>query len=449
MATTVTRRTVLRGAAATTAAAALTAPFVHGAFAAGKLSVGFWDHWVPGANDTLTKLCKQWAEKEKVEISIDYITSQGDKLLLTGAAEAQARSGHDMLTFLAWAGAAQADALTPMDDVMGELIKANGEVPEGIATVAKQKGHWIAMPASVGSPTLPSCARIDYFKQYVGLDLTKMYPAGAPPDKELADKWTYDTFLAAAEKCHKADHAFGIPLGVTNDAVSSTSAILRAHGAQMTDKDGNITVKSDEMKQVLEWFKKLVPLLPSGVFAWDDSSNNKALISGQAALIFNPPSAWAVAVRDAPKVAEQLWTFPSPKGPKGRIDPTVPFFWGVWGFSKNIPAAKSLLTYLGQRSSVEQTVAASKGYDIPPFAKLRDFKTWAEEGPPKGGIWNYPPRGDVVESVSGSPAPTNIANQIFAQATMAKMIAQCTQSGKTIDQAIDWAAQEIEGFKRG
>ena len=34
----------------------------------------------------------------------------------------------------------------------------------------------------------------------------------------------------------------------------------------------------------------------------------------------NPPSAWAVAVRDAPKVAEQLWTFPSPKGPKGRFD---------------------------------------------------------------------------------------------------------------------------------
>ena len=77
---------------------------------------------MPGANDTLTKLCNEWAEKEKVEIKIDYITSQGDKLLLTGAAEAQARSGHDMLTFLAWAGAAQADALAPLDDIMGELI---------------------------------------------------------------------------------------------------------------------------------------------------------------------------------------------------------------------------------------------------------------------------------------------------------------------------------------
>ena len=28
----------------------MAAPFVYGAYAAGKLAVGFWDHWVPGAN---------------------------------------------------------------------------------------------------------------------------------------------------------------------------------------------------------------------------------------------------------------------------------------------------------------------------------------------------------------------------------------------------------------
>src|ERR1051325_5873566 len=141
MAGSLTRRSVLQTAGATAAAAAISAPFVHGAYAAGQLKLGFWDHWVPGGNDALTKLCKEWGEKEKVDVQIDYITSQGDKLLLTGAAEAQARSGHDMLTFLAWAGAAQADALAPLDDVMEPLIKANGDIPEGITNVAKQKGH--------------------------------------------------------------------------------------------------------------------------------------------------------------------------------------------------------------------------------------------------------------------------------------------------------------------
>ena len=31
---------------------------------------------------------------------------------------------------------------------------------------------------------------------------------------------------------------------------------------------------------------------------------------------------------------------------------------------------------------------------------------------------------------------------------MTKMIAQCTQQGQTIEQAMDWAAGELEGFSR-
>src|SRR4029453_7383663 len=171
-------------------------------------------------------------------------------------------------------------------------------------------------------------------------------------------QWNWDFFLSAAEKCAKAAHRFGLPLGVTNDSVAWVDPVFRSHGAALVDQEGNITVKSDSTRQVLEWFKKLASSLPKDSFAWDDSSNNKWLISGQGALIFNPPSAWAVAVRDAPKVAELCWTHPSPKGPKGRFDPGNPNFWAIWGFSANKGAAKSLLMHLSQRSSVEQLVAA-------------------------------------------------------------------------------------------
>src|ERR1700675_3850306 len=97
---TTTRRTVLRNAALATIF--LATPFVRGAHAAGKLSVGFWDHWVPGANVPLEKLCREWAEKEKVELKVDFITSNGDKDLLAAAAEAQAKSGHDIMALTAW-----------------------------------------------------------------------------------------------------------------------------------------------------------------------------------------------------------------------------------------------------------------------------------------------------------------------------------------------------------
>src|SRR5271166_3235229 len=241
----------------------------------------------------------------------------------------------------------------------------------------------------------------------------------------------------------------GMPLGTTSDSVDWVGAVFASHGANLVDEEGNITVKSDPVRQVLAWFQKLVPHLPPDVFAWDDAGNNKWLISGKGALIMNPPSAWAVAKRDAPQIAEQLWTFPSPRGPKGRFEPAIPTYWGIWNFSANKSAAKSLLSYLLQRSSIEQLVAASQGYDIPPYENLRNFKTWAEQGPPKGTIYNYPPRSaEQILSIAGAPAPPKIAVQIYVQATMTKMITQCTPEGQSIDKAMDWAASELEGFMR-
>ena len=67
--------------------------------AAGKLSIGLWDHWVPGGTEKMRQQVQAWAAKSKVDVTADFITSQGNKLLLTAAAEAQARSGHDVLPF--------------------------------------------------------------------------------------------------------------------------------------------------------------------------------------------------------------------------------------------------------------------------------------------------------------------------------------------------------------
>jgi hypothetical protein len=53
-------------ATAMSSATLIHAPFVRGAYAAGKLSIGFWDHWVPDANKTSTDLVNEWAAKEKV-----------------------------------------------------------------------------------------------------------------------------------------------------------------------------------------------------------------------------------------------------------------------------------------------------------------------------------------------------------------------------------------------
>ena len=444
MTKTLTRRSLLAAAGAT----ALSAPFVRGAFAAGKLSLGFWDHWVPGANDVLAKLCHEWADKEKVDIAIDFITSNGDKLLLTISGERESKSGHDVLTFGNWNVRDKADALEPVDDVVKALIATSGATPRVANLLGQEDGHWIAVPTCVGTQSKPPCGRIDLLKEHAGLDVQAMYPAGAPANKDLADKWTWDAFLDAAQKCAKAGFPFGMPLGTTSDSYDWVSDVFHAHGAMLVDADGNVTVKSDATRQVLQWFQKLVPSLPAEVFAWDDAGNNKWLISGKGSSIMNPPSAWAVAKRDNIKVAEQCWTHDMPRGPKGRFAPYLPFYYGVWTFAQNKSAAMDLIHYIVDKPQAKRQVAASVGYDLPAFKSYYDFDTWKTVEPPKGTVYNYPPRGDEELSITGYPARADVAAQIYNQSLQTVMIGKVSQGGEKIDDVVKWAKNECEGYLR-
>jgi ABC-type glycerol-3-phosphate transport system substrate-binding protein len=442
------KRITRRRFVATTAAAStsvLAAPYVATAQSAGKLSIGFWDHWVPGANDETTKIVQEWAAKEKVDVQIDYITSQGNKILLTIAAEAQAKSGHDIIALPTWQPARHAGVLEPADDIMGDLIKANGPVNATVEYLGKIKGKWAAVPATVGSQMKGPSTRLDLMKQHGGVDLRAMYPAGAAPK---ADAWTLDAFLKAAEGCHKAGHQIGIGLGTTSDSVDTWGAIFNAFGAVLVDANEKFTVRTDKVRAALDYSKRLFAFLPPDAPSWDDASNNKWLVSGKGAMIMNPPSAWAVAVRDAPAVAEQIWHHGMPSGPAGRHGPFLPYFWGIWSFAKNKPAAKSLLRHLSARASAERMVAASKGYDIPAFGKFLDFKTWAEIGPPKGTMYHYPnPHNHQILSIAAAPSPHRIAEQIYTQGLMTKMIVRHAK-GEAMESVLKWTEGELEGYLR-
>ncbi|MGE0418877.1 MAG: ABC transporter substrate-binding protein [Acetobacteraceae bacterium] len=440
-----TRRGALKLA---TAATALPLVHIRTAGAAGKLLIGLWDHWVPGANDVMQKQVDAWAAKNKVDVQVDFITSSGKKILITAAAEHQANSGHDFIQMYNWDVGNFSNKLEPVDDVVKTLTSKYGGYGAISEYLAKSSGHWWAVPSSTGTLNLTTCGRISLLKKHAGIDVQKMYPAG-PADPKMSADWNYDSFLKAAEACHKAGVPFGLGLGQTDDSTNNTGILYAAFGAELVNAKGEITIDSPAVRTMLEYAQKLVKFLPADTVSYDDASNNRALISGKSALIMNPPSAWAVAKRDAPAIAADTWHFPCPVGPKGRYIPYNYSFYGTWSFGKNKSAAKELITYLQERPQVEGRCIASVGYDIPPLTSMSDFKIWEEVEPPKGTVYNYPirPWHNALPSITAYPAPRDIAVQMYSRAIHPTLLAKL-YSGNSIDEAIAWGRNELEGFVR-
>ncbi|HEX2942459.1 MAG TPA: extracellular solute-binding protein [Rhodopila sp.] len=444
MNTSVTRRDALR-----IGAAAATLPLVHisTAGAAGRLRLALWDHWVPAGNAAMQKVVDAWARKNKVEVQLDFLTAIGNKINITMAAEAQAQTGHDIYAFDMWSVHEYAERLDPVDDIMHAFIAKYGKIGHAYEYLGVAGGHWRAVPVAWGSAPLSACARISMLKQYAGVDVQAWYP-DHPATPATADDWTYETQLKVAEACHKAGHPFGFGCGSTTDSNQTWGAMFGAFGADLVDAKGNITADSDNVRAALEYAKRMVPFLPPDTVSYDDASNNRALISGKAAMIWNPPSAWAVAKRDAPEIAADCWTFPNPRGPKGRLVPMRPYFFGLWSFAQNKPAARDLLAYLGAREQMEALTTAVDGYDIPPYLSMSDFKVWATVGPPKGTVYNYPvrPWHDAEYYITGSSGPPEIGVQAWNRGLIPTMVSKLV-AGQSIQQAIDWAKEELEGFR--
>ena len=444
----ITRRSLL-SSALVGSVAALAAPYVKDSYAAGSLALGVWDHWVPGANKAFAALCNEWGTKNNVEVRIDFITSQGEKDKLTAAAEAQAGTGHDIMSHRDWNIRVHAELLEPLDEIAAALIQQYGTISPVAEYLAKIKGAWRGVPAASGSQIKPCCSRFDLYKEHAGIDLREVFPADESKwDSVKVDGWNWDAYLAAAEKLFKAGYPVGLPMGQTSNSVDWVGALFNAYGVVMVDAKDNIKINSDETRAVLEYAKKLMAAIPPDVYAWDDAGNNRWLISGKGSGIMNPPSAWAVAKRDNPKVAENCWTHPMPRGPKGRFVGQLPQFYGLWSFSKNKAAAKDLLLFISQKPQVARLVEASFGFDLPSFRSMYDLDTWKTVGPPVGTVYGYPPRADEQTSIAGAPARSEVGAQIYNQAINTVMVAKFTQGGEKLDAVIKWAENELEGTLR-
>ena len=174
----------------------------------------------------------------------DFVTSMGSKNIMTIAAEAQAKAGHDVQQLPGWETQNHADLLEPMDDVMKRLTDKYGPVNGASEYLFKSKGHWVAVPTSSGTQNKGPCGRISVLKQAAGIDIVKMYPAQDMATPE-ADNWTYDAMLKAAEafqkiRCRRHRHRHHAGFG------GYGGSMFAAFGAEMMNANGDVTIDSGQ-----------------------------------------------------------------------------------------------------------------------------------------------------------------------------------------------------------
>jgi hypothetical protein len=276
-----------------------------------------------------------------------------------------------------------------------------------------------------------------------------MYPAGAPPDKALSDAWTWGR---VPHRCGEVPEG-GLSVRDRSrpdrpDSVDSIGTLFAGYGAVLVDAKGqhHREVRRGQAGARVCEAARGVPsaghpgvgrrveqqVADRGQGRADHESAER--VGGRQA---RQPAGRRAAVDGSLRRADR----------RGGSSRTLPYFWGIWKWSKNKPAAKSLLAHISERSAVEKMVAASQGYDIPSFEKLNDFKTWAEEGPPKGTLYHYPPKRARSCRCPDFRRRRRSPSQIYNQAVDDEDGRQ-GEPGRADRQGDRMAASELEGFMR-
>ncbi|MFP6714718.1 MAG: hypothetical protein VCB14_06175 [Alphaproteobacteria bacterium] len=119
----------------------------------------------------LRQICEQWGANNGVEVTVDFITIIGNKLLLTAQAESRAKTGHDVYSVGTWMPSMFRHRLEPVDDVVTEIIEEHGPLAEYATYLAHLDGVWLGAPAPTGSPNFASVSRLDLFQNHAGINL--------------------------------------------------------------------------------------------------------------------------------------------------------------------------------------------------------------------------------------------------------------------------------------
>ncbi|MSP00865.1 MAG: extracellular solute-binding protein [Acetobacteraceae bacterium] len=434
----VSRRSLLK-VTGTTAAAATTGGLA-GILASGRApayaqtSTVHWLKWndfVPAADEHLRKKAIPEAEKA-LGIKITLETINANDLQARTTAAIQSKSGADLI--MAFNSNCQLYAESLAD--VTALCEAVGPSQGGYYDTMKGNCHdgknWISVPYCV----IPGL--IAYRKSWFNAVGATTFPA------------TWEEYRAVGMKLKAAGHPLGQTLGHTfGDAPGFAYPFMWSFGGKEVEADGKTVAINS--KETIESVKFMAGFWKDahdeGGLAWDDSSNNRAFLSGTIAATLNGASIYIESVRraaqymteDGKEMRTDIAHAPMPRGPGG-----ASAFHGsqstmVMGYSKNQKAAVDFLRWFHTPANFEPWFTSQKGFASGPTKVWETNKMWDEDPVMK------PFR--TAASVGRVPGYAGRPNQKAAEALtkyiVVDMYAKAVQ-GMAAEASVSWAEGELK-----
>ncbi len=378
------RRSLLKGGASVLAGAAtLTADQLMGFAkawaqtaqwkpeAGAKINLLRWKRFVEAEDQAFMNMIQAFTKATGVEVNVS--NESYDDIQPKASVAANTGQGLDMVWGLYSLPHLFPEKCTDVTDVATYLGGKYGGWAPSADAYGKSKGKWIGIPIACTG------ALMNY-------RISSMEKAGFKEfPKDNAG------FLEMCKGLNKNGTPAGMAIGhASGDANTWMHWALWSHGGYLVDKNDKVIISSPETLKALEYVKELYGTFIPGTASWNDSSNNKAFLSGQLHCTVNGISVYVTASKENKAIADDMNHAYMPIGPVGK--PTelhLPFTMLTFNFTKYPQACKALTAFMLEADQFNPWVSAAQGY-------LSHFLLAYDANP----IWTSDPKRTVYRDVA-------------------------------------------------
>src|SRR6202790_5204744 len=342
----------LSGAGALAGAGGLAGPLASGrapAYAQGTTVHWLrWSDFVPASDQLLRQKIVPQCEKD-LGIKLNYEAVNANDIQARITSAVQSGAGPDIIMVVNNWPRLYVESLADVTDVADAIGKEQGGYYDLARVIDNVDGKWIGVPWAIGG------GLITYRKSLVE---EIGYKDGKFPG-------TWDDYRDAGKKMKAKGRPFGQTAGHTfGDAPGWWYPYLWSWGGKELEADGKTVVLNT--KEVVESVKFAVALwketMDEGGLAWDDTSNNRAFLSGSISATNNGASIYLEAKKkpDAYQtdkgtpMKDDILHASIPGGAGGQFNLPGPMTDMLMGYSKNKDSAKKFMAWMHSKPVYEQ-----------------------------------------------------------------------------------------------